>query len=89
MRTGIFGSHEMIREIRWELDLRGFQKVKIIASGGLNEDAIRELSAAGADGFGVGTSVSNAPTVDFALDIAKRDETPIVKRGKLAGRKKV
>ncbi|MEM3028495.1 MAG: nicotinate phosphoribosyltransferase, partial [Candidatus Bathyarchaeia archaeon] len=86
-RKGDFAT--IIKEVRWELDIRGFQKVKIIASGGLNERNIPSLIEAGADGFGVGTSVSNAPTIDFALDIVEVEGKPLAKRGKLGGRKDV
>ncbi|MEM0448683.1 MAG: nicotinate phosphoribosyltransferase [Methanomassiliicoccales archaeon] len=78
---------DLVREVRWELDIRGFGHVKIIVSGGLDERTIPELRKAGADGFGVGTSISNAPTVDFALDIVEKDGEPVAKRGKLGGRK--
>jgi len=80
---------EIIREVRWELDSRGFNKVKIFVSGGLNDESIKRLSDAGADGFGVGTSVSNAPTIDFALDIVEANGRAVAKRGKLGGRKEV
>ena len=86
-RRGDFA--EIIREVRWELDSRGYNKVKIFVSGGLNDQTVRELSDAGADGFGVGTSVSNAPTIDFALDIVEANGKPVAKRGKLGGRKQV
>jgi nicotinate phosphoribosyltransferase len=78
---------ELIREVRWELDLRGFKQVKIFVSGGLDERTLADLARAGADGFGVGTSISNAPTVDFALDIVEIDGRPVAKRGKFGGRK--
>ncbi len=78
---------ELIREVRWELDLRGCQHVKIFVSGGLDDKTIPDLAKAGADGFGVGTSISNAPTVDFALDIVEKDGAPVAKRGKFGGRK--
>lgn len=80
---------ELVREVRWELDLRGFKHVKIILSGGLDERTIPPLVDAGADGFGVGTSISNAPTVDFALDIVEKEGRPVAKRGKFGGRKYV
>lgn len=86
-RRGDFA--EIVREVRWELDSRGFTKVKIFVSGGLNDESVKKLSEAGADGFGVGTSVSNAPTIDFALDIVEADGKPVAKRGKLGGRKQV
>jgi len=80
---------ELIREVRWELDIRGYRDVKIYVSGGLDEESIEKLSRAGADGFGVGTSISNAPTIDFALDIVEKEGRPEAKRGKLGGRKQV
>jgi len=42
-----------------------------------------------ADGFGVGTSLSNAPTIDYALDIVEVEGVPFAKRGKRSGRKQV
>jgi nicotinate phosphoribosyltransferase len=86
-RKGNFA--ELIREVRWELNARGYQHVKIIVSGGLNDKNIKELADAGADGFGVGTSISNAPTIDFAMDIVELEGRPVAKRGKLGGRKNV
>ena len=86
-RRGNFA--EIIREVRWELDSRGYNHVKIFVSGGLNDETVAGLSTAGADGFGVGTSVSNAPSIDFALDIVEADGKPVAKRGKLGGRKMV
>ena len=80
---------EIIREVRWELDSRGFKDVKIFVSGGLDDESVGALSAAGADGFGVGTSVSNAPSVDFAMDIVEKEGKSVAKRGKLGGKKEV
>ena len=80
---------EIIREVRWELDIRGYKHVKIIVSGGVNENNVVRYAKAGADGFGIGTSVSNAPTVDFAADIVQVEEKPVAKRGKLSGKKQV
>jgi nicotinate phosphoribosyltransferase len=80
---------EIIREIRWELDIRGYNHVKIFVSGGVNHENIEEMIEAGADGFGIGTSVSNAPTIDLALDIVEKEGKPIAKRGKMAGMKQV
>ncbi|MEE9592911.1 MAG: nicotinate phosphoribosyltransferase [Thermoplasmata archaeon] len=80
---------EIVREVRWELDQRGFEAVKIYVSGGLDERTIPDLIAAGAVGFGVGTSVADAPTVNFALDIVEVAGRPAAKRGKYSGRKGV
>ena len=84
-RRGNFAS--IVREVRSELDLRGRKDAKIYVSGGLDESSIPALADAGADGFGVGTSLSNAPTVDFAMDIVEREGKPVAKRGKFGGRK--
>jgi nicotinate phosphoribosyltransferase len=78
---------EIIREVRWELDSRGFGGVKIYVSGGLDECSVAKLVAGPVDGFGVGTSVSNAPTVDFSMDLVEVDGVPRSKRGKYSGRK--
>jgi len=80
---------EIVKEVRWELDSRGFKDVKIFVSGGLDDESVRVLSATGADGFGVGTSVSNAPSVDFAMDIVEKEGKSVAKRGKLGGKKEV
>ena len=78
----------ILKEIRWELDLRGFNHVKLFVSGGLNEKKIRQLNQV-ADAFGVGTWISNAPVVDFALDIVEIDKKPVAKKGKHSGKKQV
>ncbi|HVH15920.1 MAG TPA: nicotinate phosphoribosyltransferase [Candidatus Angelobacter sp.] len=80
---------EIIREVRWELDSRGFKDVKIFVSGGLDDESVSGLSQSGADGFGVGTSVSNAPSIDFAMDIVEKEGESVAKRGKLGGKKEV
>ncbi|TMI49467.1 nicotinate phosphoribosyltransferase [Candidatus Bathyarchaeota archaeon] len=86
-RRGNFA--EIVKEVRWELDSRGFKEVKIFVSGGLDDESVGLLSATGADGFGVGTSVSNAPSVDFAMDIVEKEGRSVAKRGKLGGKKEV
>lgn len=85
-RRGNF--REILEEVRWELDIQGFSHVKLFASGGLDEYSIEELSDL-VDAFGVGTSLSNAPVVDFSMDIVEVEGRPIAKRGKLSGRKRV
>jgi nicotinate phosphoribosyltransferase len=80
---------DIVREVKWELTIRGFDFVKIFVSGGLNEENIPGLVEAGADGFGVGTSIANANTIDFAMDIVELEGKPLSKRGKFAGRKNV
>lgn len=77
----------LIDEVRWELEVRGYKDVKIYVSGGLTEKDIGELT--NADAYGVGTSISNAPTINFAMDIIEMDGRPCAKRGKFGGKKEV
>ncbi len=85
-RRGNF--RKIIEEVRWELDLRGYDWVKIFVSGGLDEESIREIVDV-ADAFGVGSAIASAKPIDFSLDIVEVDGKPITKRGKLSGRKQV
>src|SRR5262245_1115246 len=78
----------IIQEVRWELDLRGYQHVKIIVSGGVDEYEILHLNPI-VDAYGVGTSIANAPVLNFALDIMEIEGRPIAKRGKWSGAKNV
>jgi len=41
------------------------------------------------DGYGIGTSISNAPVVDYAMDIMEVEGEPLAKRGKWSGSKRV
>ncbi|MBI5561064.1 MAG: nicotinate phosphoribosyltransferase, partial [Deltaproteobacteria bacterium] len=79
---------KIFEEVRWELDLRGFNRVELYASGGLDEEEIRRLKGV-VDAFGVGTCISNAPVVDFAMDIMEIEGKPFAKRGKWSGAKDV
>jgi len=85
-RRGDF--RHIIRETRWKLDVNGHEDVDIFASGGITPDAIRRLADV-ADGFGVGSHITNADPVDFALDIVEVEGEPAAKRGKLSGKKAV
>lgn len=77
---------QLMRETRWELELRGHRGVRFFASGGIDEDAILDLNPV-CDGYGVGTHISAAATVDFSLDIVEIDGRPVAKRDKESGRK--
>ncbi|QLD89806.1 nicotinate phosphoribosyltransferase [Natronomonas salina] len=85
-RRGDF--RHIIMETRWQLESKGHGDVDVFVSGGLGPEQIRELRDV-ADGFGVGSHVSNADPVDFALDIVEVDGEPISKKGKLPGVKEV
>jgi nicotinate phosphoribosyltransferase len=75
-------------EVRWELDLHGYNDVKIFVSGGIEEDAIRDLNQV-VDAYGIGTSISSAPVLDYAMDIVEIEGVPIAKRGKRSGEKQL
>ena len=85
-RRGDF--YRILEEVRWELDYRGFEHVKIIASGGIDEQEILKLNPL-VDAYGVGTAIANAPVLSFALDIMEIDGAPMAKRGKRSGSKQV
>ena len=79
---------KIIEEVRWELNLKGYKNIKIFVSGGLKEEDIDDLYPL-VDGFGVGTSISNAPVIDFALDLVEIEGTPFSKKGKKSGKKDI
>jgi nicotinate phosphoribosyltransferase len=88
----------LAREARAILDEGGLEKVKIFASGGLDELSVEQIVEAGApvDGFGVGTRMSvsaDAPSLDMAYKLISYDGEGRLKlsRGKgiLPGRKQV
>jgi len=79
---------KILEEVRWELDVRGFEDVKIVVSGGLDEDNVSDLKNI-VDVFGIGTAISGASVIDFSLDIVEIEGEKIAKRGKMSGAKKV
>ncbi|MDG6898555.1 MAG: nicotinate phosphoribosyltransferase, partial [Nitrososphaerota archaeon] len=89
-RRGDF--RKILEEVRWELDIRGGEKVKLIASGRLDEDSVRRLRDS-VDGFGVGTAVAYPPVIDLSAKIVEVLERGgrkfVAKRGGLGGRKAV
>jgi nicotinate phosphoribosyltransferase len=89
-RRGDF--RKIIEETRWELDIRGGRKVKLIASGRLDEESVSRLSDL-VDGFGVGTAVAYPPVIDLSakiVEVTTRGRREFrAKRGGLGGRKAV
>lgn len=85
-RRGNF--YRILEECRWELNLRGFKHIKFYVSGGIKEEDIPVLNPL-VDGYGIGTSISNAPVIDYAMDIMEVDGKAIAKRGKWSGSKRV
>ncbi len=89
---------EEARRVRQILDAGGLRDVKIIASGGIDEDVLLALSQQGApiDSYGIGTSLttaSDAPALDCAYKLQEYAGVPRRKRseGKATwpGRKQV
>lgn len=82
----------LVQEVRWELACRGGEDVKVFVSGGIGEKDVQELRDF-VDGFGIGTSIANAPVIDFCDKIVqvegKGGTVPLAKRGDLSGRKSV
>jgi len=89
-RRGDFA--KIAEEVRWELDIRGGKKVRIIASGRLDEEAISKLNPI-VDGYGIGTAVAYPPVIDLSAKIVEVQEGSKrefrAKRGGLGGRKAV
>lgn len=85
-RRGNF--YRILQECRWELDMRGFTQIKFYVSGGIKEKDIPELNPV-VDGYGIGTSISNSPVVDYAMDIMELEGKHLAKRGKWSGSKRV
>src|ERR671922_531504 len=80
--------YRIIQEGRWGLNIRGFEHVKIVASGGVDEYEILHLNPV-VDSYGVGTSIANAPVLNFGLDIMEIEGRAMAKRGKWSGAKDV
>ncbi|NPA97504.1 MAG: nicotinate phosphoribosyltransferase [Crenarchaeota archaeon] len=82
----------IVEEVRWALRIHGYDNVKIVVSGGINEEQLARLRDV-ADAFGVGTSIACPPPIDLSMDVVEiyRDGkwVPMAKRGKWPGMKQV
>lgn len=83
----------IIDEVKWELAVRGRSDVKIIVSGNVDESVVSSLRDL-VDGFGVGTYISNAPSIDFSGKVVELvypsgERVPRAKRGDISGKKQV
>src|SRR6187431_3718244 len=78
---------ELVKEVRTRLDLAGHGHVKIVVSGGIDEERVRVFKAAGApvDSFAVGSAISKASPIDFTGDLKEIDGKPVAKRGRIPG----
>ncbi len=79
---------QIVKECRWELETRGHGHVKFFVSGGIGEDDMQALNPV-VDGYGVGTSISGAPPLDYSMDIVEIDGEAVAKRGKPSGSKRL
>lgn len=79
---------QIMEEVRWELDIRGFEDVKLFISGGIDEQKILDYNRY-ADAYGVGTHISNSRVVNYSMDIVEIDGVPMAKRGKKSGLKQL
>jgi nicotinate phosphoribosyltransferase len=75
---------ELSRGVRAILDEAGFEDALVFASGGLDEQEISDLVAAGAPigGFGVGTKMgvsADAPFLDLVYKLVELDGRPVLK----------
>lgn len=75
----------LVREVRARLDQAGYEKVRILVSGGITGERITILSEAGADAFGVGSYISRSPAIDMTMDLKVVNGKDIAKRGRIPG----
>lgn len=77
---------DLVREVRYRLDMAGHRQVRVLVSGGLTPEKIRVLKEAGAAAFGVGSYISGAVPIDMTMDLKEVAGRPVAKRGRLPGR---
>lgn len=86
--------YKIVKEVKWTLDLIGAKNVKIVVSGGIDEEQIAKLKDY-VDIFGIGTAIAFPPSIDISMDIVEVFDKrvgkwiPLTKRGKLPGFKQV
>ena len=74
---------ELVHAVRDALDGEGFERVRIVVSGGFTAERIASFEAAGvpADAYGVGSSLLGGNT-DFTADVVRVDGRPCAKEGR-------
>jgi nicotinate phosphoribosyltransferase len=79
--TGV--NERLVRKVRDALDADGFERVKIVASGGFTAHKIREFESNGVpvDAYGVGSSLIRGAN-DYTGDIVLTDGRPSAKTGR-------
>ena len=76
---------ELVREVRRALDAEGFERVRIVVSGGFDAERVARFEAQGvpADAYGVGSSLLRGAT-DFTADVVELDGRPCAKAGRVS-----
>jgi nicotinate phosphoribosyltransferase len=76
-------NERLVRKVRDALDENGFERVKIVVSGGFDVERIREFEAKNVpvDSYGVGSSLIRGDN-DFTADIVLTDGLPSAKVGR-------
>jgi nicotinate phosphoribosyltransferase len=79
--TGV--NDRLVRKVRDALDRDGFERVKIVVSGGFDEEKIREFERRDVpvDAYGVGSSLIRGAN-DFTADVVLTDGRPSAKAGR-------
>jgi nicotinate phosphoribosyltransferase len=74
---------QLVSNVRRALDAQGFQRVKIIVSGGFNVEKIHEFERLGVpvDAYGVGSSLFQG-RFDFTADVVRHEGHPCAKVGR-------
>jgi nicotinate phosphoribosyltransferase len=73
----------LTRRVRDALDAAGHQQVRIVVSGGFDDEKITRFEAEGApvDAYGVGSSLLRGQN-DFTADVVRVDGRPLAKAGR-------
>jgi nicotinate phosphoribosyltransferase len=76
-------NEQLVRKVREALDRDGFERVKIVVSGGMNAERIREFEDKGVpvDSYGVGSALIRGEN-DFTADVVLTDGRPSAKAGR-------
>ena len=79
--TGV--NEQLVRKVRDALDRDGFERIKIVASGGFTVEKIREFEQRGVpvDSYGIGSSLIRGSN-DFTADVVLTDGRPSAKAGR-------
>jgi len=86
--SGVGGvTPELVTGVRRGLNDAGHEGVKFFVSGGMTPERVTTFVEAGAavDGFGVGSHISGARTVDFTADLKQVEGLAVAKRGRQPG----